>query len=117
LLIVAGITTVLPASSIIVLVAGWPLIISVIVSVTVEISVIVVVCVVVLVVVFVTVVVCASLHPDSEKSSEAEITTVKRMALVFFSFTVSEPPVFVCLSLIYFLWFRDIIIDITTYFK
>jgi hypothetical protein len=69
----------------------------------------VVVYVVVLVVVFVTVVVCASLHPDSEKSSEAEITTVKRMALVFFSFTVSEPPVFVCLSLmIYFFYGLEI---------
>jgi adenosylcobinamide amidohydrolase len=82
LLIVVGISTVLPASSTIVLVVASAVNVSVIVSVKVEVSVIVVVCVVVLVVVFVTVTISASLHPVREKSSEAEMTTVNIIALI-----------------------------------
>jgi ABC-type cobalt transport system substrate-binding protein len=102
LLIVVGISTVLPASSTIVLVAGWLLTVSVIVSVTVEVLMTVIVCVVVLVVVFVTVFVCASLHPARDKISEAEITTVKRMTPVFFNFKVYKPPLFDYQSLFIF---------------
>jgi flagellar biosynthesis protein FliQ len=62
--------------------------VSVIVSVTVEVSEMVFTWVVVLMVVFVTVVVCASLHPAREKSSEAEITRVNKIVAIFWVFNL-----------------------------
>jgi hypothetical protein len=107
-LIVVGISTVLPASSIIVLVVASAVTVSVAVNISVRVLVTVLVevtvsdmvvalltvltWVVVFVVVFVTVVVCASLHPASEKSNEAEITRVNRIAEILFGFISFLPP-------------------------
>jgi hypothetical protein len=104
LLIVVGISTVLPASSTIVLVVASAVtvsvavnisvkvlvtvLVSVTVSVTVELLLIVLTWVVVFVAVFVTVVVCASLHPASEKSNEAEITRVNNIAVILPGFII-----------------------------
>jgi membrane glycosyltransferase len=105
-LIVAGISTVLPAASTIVRVVASSVtvsvavnisvrvlitvLVSVTVSVTVEELVMVFTCVVVFVVVFVRVVVWASLHPARDKSSEAEITKVNRITIILFTFKIFQ---------------------------